>query len=141
MFGLAMFDTAGFFLGRTGCYRMVFSIPTGDEDGTSIFARNAETGALQMSDPVCVVNEDIIASVGEPSKLAAIGSPFSKKATFKVEYSLHDNNTGTGALMFKRRFWKRMNVEETHMMVHAKRTSRKIEPRLLKSLRRDNFSS
>ena len=117
---------------------MVFSIPNGD--GTSIFART-ESGALQMSDPVCVVNEDRLESVGEPSKLGAIGFPLSQKAKFKVEYPLHNNNNGTRTLRFKRRFWKRMNVEETNMMVHAQRTSREIEPRLLKSLRRDKFSS
>ena len=112
---------------------MVFSIAIGD--GTSIFARNAESGSLHMSDPVCLVNEDQIVAVGEPSKLGAIGFVLSQKAKFKLEYSLKNDN-GTDALRFNRRFWKRMNVEETNLMVHAKRTSRKIEPHLLETLRR-----
>ena len=120
-FGVAVFDHAGFFVGRSGCFRMVFSIPK--RDGTFIFARNEQTGGIQMSDPVCLVNEDQIVSVGEPSKLGAIGSPLSQKATFKLEYSLGRNND-TSAFHFRRRFWKRMNVEEMNLVMHSHRSSR-----------------
>ena len=130
MDGYAVFDQAGFLVGRSGCYRMVFSIPLGN--GTSIFARKSNS-EIYMSDPVCLVNEDEIKVIGEPSKLGAVHSVFSEKAAFKLEYALEANSTTH--LGFKRRFWKRMNVESVTLQLHSQTIGRKIEPFLARALK------
>ena len=116
-------------MGRSGCYRMVFSIPSGN--GKTIFARTSNS-EIYMSDPVCLVNEDELKVIGEPSKLGAVHSAFSEKAAFKLEYALEHN---TGRFGFKRRFWKRMNVEAVALQLHSQTIGRKIEPFLARALK------
>ena len=85
-----------------------------------------------MSDPVCLVNDDDLKVAGEPSKLGAVHSLFSEKATFKLEYALEEN---TGRFGFKRRFWKRMNAEAVALQLHSQTIGRKIEPFLARALK------
>ena len=90
-----------------------------------------------MSDPVCLVNDDDLKVAGEPSKLGAVHSLFSEKATFKLEYALEEN---TGRFGFKRRFWKRMNAEAVALQLHSQTIGRKIEPFLARALKRQASS-
>ena len=127
--GIATFDYAGFLMGRSGCYRMVFSIPNGEE--TPIFARK-NNSEIYLSNPVCLVNEDKLKVSGEPSKLGAVGSVLAQKASFKLEYALEGNIAG--GVGFKRRFWKRMNVETIMLQLHSQSIGRRIEPLLSRAL-------
>ena len=110
---------------------MMFSIQHGEE--TPIFATKSNS-EIYISDPVCLLNEDEVKVVGEPSKLGAVHSVFSEKAAFKLEYALEPNSTGL--LGFKRRFWKRMNVEAVNLQLHSQAIGRKIEPFLARALKR-----
>ena len=116
-------------MGRSGCYRMIFSVTNGE--GKPVFARKSNS-EIYLSDPVCLVNEDGLEVAGEPSKLGAVNSLFSEKATFKLEYALEGNSAGR--LGFKRRFWKRMNVETIALQLHSQNIGRKIEPSLKQGL-------
>ena len=109
---------------------MVFSVNNGEK--TPIYARK-NNSEIFMSDPVCLVNEDGLEVAGEPSKLGAVNSLFSEKAAFKLEYALGGN--GTGRFGFKRRFWKRMNVEAVTLQLHSQTIGRKIEPFLASALK------
>lgn len=109
---------------------MVFSINNGEE--MPIYARK-KNSEIFMSDPVCLVNEDGLEVAGEPSKLGAVNSLFSEKAAFKLEYALDGNSSGRFG--FKRRFWKRMNVETITLQMHAQNIGRKIEPFLVRALK------
>ena len=129
---MALFDVAGFVLGRSGCYRMVFSIQHGEEN--PIFARK-ENGEIFMSDPVCLLNEDEVKVAGEPSKLGAVHSLFSEKAAFKLEYDLEAPSTGRAG--FRRRFWKRMHVEAVALQLHSQTIGRKMEPFLARALKQE----
>ena len=116
---------------------MVFSVPVGD--GTSIYAKrkDAPDSEIFISDPVCLVNEDGVKVAGEPNKLGAVGSLFEQKATFKLEYDLQGNSTGFG---FKRRFWKRLNVDLIALQLHSQQSVRKLEPLLDNILHQGSIS-
>ena len=119
---------------------MVFSVPVGD--GTVIFAKRSDApdSPIFISDPVCLVNEDAVKKAGEPDKLGAVGSLFKEKATFKLEYDLQGTNS-TRTFGFKRRFWKRMNVDLAQFQVHSQNAVRKMEPWLQQLLNQGQISN